>query len=342
MTQDVVIIHPAMTATGHWIDDFVDPGAPFTFRKIGAPRRVGSWHNRGQRTPLSDWFSHLRHSFAAMTSGAEIVVANFPQLTLTACLWKFLLFRKTRIVGWSFNLGLGRHSRMARFAGWVLRRASLLIVHSRAEVEVYSQVFDLPKGNFRFVPLQRGKIEFGDAPVKKPDGRYIIAMGSAARDYRTMFEAVKDIDAAVLVIAKDDAVTGLDVPANVELRSGLSMQACWELAAGSDLMVVPIAETGSAAGQVTFLIAMQLGIPLIATRCPGTEDYLRDGVDALLVEPEDVDGMREAIDKVHEQSEVAEMLSSNAKSRWSDAYSDEAAAENLASVLRSVSPENAR
>lgn len=339
MALDVVIVHPKSHSDGPWIDDFVDASEPMRFRKVAPPAATQSWHSRGARTPLKDWLIYLRHGLSAMTSGADVVVTNFPQLAFTCCLWKMLLFRRTRVVGWSFNFGGAARSRLAPVFGRVFRAADRLIVHSRIEIDTYAEAFGLPEDKFLFVPLQRGRIELDESEaVAYPDEPYLIAMGSAQRDYGTLFDAVRDLDTKVLVIAKPEAVEGLDVPENTELRSGLSMNACLMLAKRSVLMAVPVAPTATAAGQVTFIAAMQLGVPLVATDCVGTADYLTDGETALMVDMSDPAGMRSAIARILDDPALADRLSRQAQAKWKADYSDEAAGRNLADVLRAVMP----
>jgi len=338
LAWDVVVIHPSMSATDTWIDDFVEPGSGFSFRKVARPAsRAKSWHDRKDSLPLLDWITHFRHGFRAMTSKADIVVANFPPLILTCCFWKIALLRRTKVVGWSFNFGDGSRSRLAKAAGLLFRSASKLIIHSTKERDRYATAFGLDKDQLIFVPLQRGdlaRIEVDGLEI--PGQEYAIAMGSAGRDYKTLVEAMSSLDFNLLLIAKDSSVQGIDLPENVDLRSGLTLEECLVLAKNAEFMVVPIGELENASGQVTVVSAMQLGLPIIATRCPGTVDYLTDQKDALMVEPFDVSAMRAAIQEVHTNKGLASSLGERARKTWKKAFSDEVAGTNLANVLRTV------
>lgn len=335
MSVRVAIIHPSFGPEGRWIDDFVESSAGYRFEKYGLATDEHSWHSRGARTTLAEWSRHFRQAHMAVTSGCEIVVASFPPLILAACIWKALLFRSTRVIGWSFNFGGASRSRAAQIVGRLFRTASLLVTHSRAELATYARIFALPATKLRFVPLQCGTIHPA-AAKSAPDRPYLIAMGSAGRDYATLFAAVRDSDFPVLVIAKEDAVAGLDVPANVEIRSGLTLEDCWALAAEARAMALPVAQTETASGQVTFLAAMALRVPLVATQCPGTEDYLTDGSDSILIAPQDAEGLRAALERVMSDDALRERLADAAYRKWQDAYSDEAAARNLISALDAV------
>ncbi|MDB6180001.1 glycosyltransferase family 4 protein [Paracoccus fistulariae] len=327
----VVVVHPSIPADGRWIDDFVDPAAPYRFVKVGAEEAV-SWHRRGKTTNLAEWRRHFRQARRAMNQRSDVVIANFPPLTLACCFWKAAMFSSTRVIGWSFNFGGGSKGRAARVAGKLFKRASLLITHSRGEIPVYAKAFDLPESRLTFVPCQRGTIN-----VEPSAERFdVIAMGSAGRDYRSFCAAVEGTGLKTLLIAKPDVIQGIDIPANVEVRNGLSMAECLSLSSAARVNVVPIAETQNAAGQVTFLTAMAMGKAIVATDCTGTRDYLTDGQDALLVAPKDVAGLRNAILSLMEDQELCDKLARAGYRRWQENFSDEAAGKALREVLDRV------
>ena len=69
----------------------------------------------------------------------------------------------------------------------------------------------------------------------------------------------------------------------------------------ADFLVAPCVETenGDVDGFPTVILeAMAAGIPLITTTVSAIPDYLRDGVEAILVPPADVDALRRAIERV--------------------------------------------
>src|SRR5512141_3327406 len=63
----------------------------------------------------------------------------------------------------------------------------------------------------------------------------------------------------------------------------------------SSFYVVPLQSINFAGGDSSLLQAMSFGKPVVATRAPSTETYLEHGQTGLLVEPGDVEGMRQAI-----------------------------------------------
>ena len=60
---------------------------------------------------------------------------------------------------------------------------------------------------------------------------------------------------------------------------------------------------------LTLLESLSSGRPVIATRCGGPEDFMEDGVDGFLIEPNDADQLAQAIKKFVEDPSLAEKMS---------------------------------
>lgn len=68
------------------------------------------------------------------------------------------------------------------------------------------------------------------------------------------------------------------------------------------------------AGIITIVEAMLMGRPVIATRCLGAEHYIRHGETGLLVEPQSVDDLMDAIKMLCHDSGLRDRLGQAAKS----------------------------
>ena len=335
----VGVLHPSFGSELQWIDDFAPEGSGFVFHKIIPPEaKQISWHDRGAVTTSDEWLSHFRYTLRAISFDYDVIVTNFPQQAFSACFWKILLRKSVKIVGWSFNIGSVSSSIKGRIAGLLLQSADLLIVHSQEEIERYSAWLRLPVDRFLFVPLQRGVVK--TEPYDTGDQPFLISLGSAGRDYKTLFAAIAGQDQRMIVVAKSDALDGLNVPANVEVLNGLSLLECQSLASRAVAGVIPISNLETASGQVSFLTLMALGVPVIVTECPGSRDYLSDGHDAIVVPPGDSEALRHAIQSVWNDEDIRTRLAENALQSWREHFSDEAAGVNLVRALSKVFDES--
>ena len=89
----------------------------------------------------------------------------------------------------------------------------------------------------------------------------------------------------------------------------------------------------TASGQVTVVDAMALRRPVVATRCIGTDDYVRSGENGLLVEPGSADGLAAAIESAWCDERLRQRLGANAHAFATTCCSNEAAGRSLQRVL---------
>jgi hypothetical protein len=112
----------------------------------------------------------------------------------------------------------------------------------------------------------------------------IAALGSAHRDFPTLFAAVEKLQLPTVVATGQRALNGISVPSIVETPFGISRDECWKLAQQARINVIPLRpnEQVTAAGQITIAQAMRMRRAIIATRCLGAEDYIIHGETGLL------------------------------------------------------------
>ena len=319
-----------------WINDSAPP-SQHTFRKVpfSAGERQQSWHQRGSRgTPLLNWLDYWTTSGSAL-EGADGVITLFPQLALTTSIRRMLARRSSLpIVAWCFNLGRFPRGAPQSLARTALNGIQRFIVHSTAEVELISDYLGIPQERVRFVPLQRAPIEIIEQEEK--EAPFVIAMGSANRDYATLAEAARLTGLPVKIVASKRCMEQIDLPANVTFVSGLSPRQCYALAQRARFSIIPLTDTGVASGQVTVVEAQRMRSPVIATNTIGTRDYIEHGETGLLVLPGDSRGLANAMLSMwHDENRRAYFAES------SDAFarthlSDEAAGKALVRVLNEV------
>ncbi len=163
-------------------------------------------------------------------------------------------------------------------------------------------------------------------------------MGSAHRDYPTLIHAAERLNVPTVIVTRASDIASLPKSPHVTFRSGMTEQDCLELLARATICVTPIANMTTASGQITFINAMQLGVPVIATRCPGTEGYIKHGSDGLLVAPFSVDEMVYTIDQLWHDSTLRMQLAGTARIAARERFSDQAAANRLLEMIEAMPP----
>ncbi|UHC14886.1 glycosyltransferase family 4 protein [Methylobacterium currus] len=338
-----------MTAAGsmQWIlavPFLRDEGGDWIPRHVGGPHRFVTApapydHDRSRAvTGASEWSDYLRHAWAAWRlvraapRGGAGVMTGFPQLAVTAALVKLVLGRRdVPLVAWCFNLGRTPGGWKARLARVVLGQVDVFVVHSRREIALYAEWLDLPRDRFVFVPLS-----IHDEPRETREDEaapFVLAMGSANRDYATLVAATAPLGLPTVIVAGAHAVEGLDLPPTVTVRNGLTIAECHDLCGRARVNVVPLRNTDFTSGQVTVLEAMMLGKPVVATRAAGTEDYVVEGENGLLVPSQDPAALAAAIAALWDDPDARARLGAGARRTVQEGTTFRAVAPAMAAVL---------
>ncbi len=207
-----------------WLGSFV-PGQAHTFRTTPATYV----HDRSRRaTGARQWWDYFEHGRKVWNDAAKDgtpcgIITLFPQLAITVGLQKAssLKHRKTPVLAYTFNLGDLYSGPKRALAQLALRSVDLIVVHSRQEVDNYARWLGVPRDRFRFVALQRATRPILHA--EELEHPFVLSMGSAHRDYRMFFEVMERLGHRTIVVAGAHAIAGLKVPANIDIRSELSL-----------------------------------------------------------------------------------------------------------------------
>jgi glycosyltransferase involved in cell wall biosynthesis len=294
-------------------------------------------HDRSRpATSTRQWLDYMLHAArgwfaAARTSDARSgIITWFPQLAVGVGLIKRLTGSRRPVIAWCFNLGQvyeGRKGRLARFA---LSSVDLFVVHSRQEALVYARWLNLPPQRFIFAPLAVAEPPHAPAVEEEP---FVLAMGSAQRDYPIFVRVMEELGYPTVIVAGAHAVAGIDLPPNVEVRRGLSIEDCHDLARRAFVNVVPVGNQTTASGQVTVIEAMMLGKAVVATRCAGTEDYLENGLTGLLVPPGNGAALKAAARRLWEDAPLRRRMGDAAFHHAQQHFTFAAAAPRMAELM---------
>ena len=319
-----------------WIDSFCNrPDFEFTKELLPARDRK-SWHERrGTRTPIAQWLSFFKYARASLKTKPDCIITCFPQLALAAAaLSSFGQNSAAPLIAWHFNIGSISNEWKGYFAGRILRRVDRFVVHARSEIKDYAEWLGLDEKYFCFVPLQRADFDnVKPSPIEKP---YIVSMGSANRDYETLVEAVRGTGIKTVIIGKRAIIDSMPEYPDLLKLTNLTAEECRNILGGAEMNIVPISSTPTAAGQVTFITSMSMGIPTIATRCVGSVDYIQDWKTGILVEPGDTAALRQTIETLWRDQAQRLRIGEAGRNYAHEHLSDQAAGRHLAEIIDDV------
>jgi glycosyltransferase involved in cell wall biosynthesis len=325
-----------------WLGSFLPPER-FECSYIGLEEPVDSTqkHTSGRK-----WWQLFRLALKARRHLArhpqDLLVTAFPQVGFTVGLVNLLSFVRTPHVIWYFNCGheyRGLRKWLSRLA---YRGVERCIVYTRHERSVYARVFAMPESRFQFTHLSGAELKaedfrgarerFGLAP------RYIAALGSSGRDYATLFRAMEGLPVQLVVVAHPHALPAGPVPTNVKVITSIPQQDYLRIIAEAELVAIPVSNRETASGQMTLIQAMSLGVPVAATRCIGTEDYIRHGENGWFVQMGDVEAWRRTLRSILDDATERQRVAAEARRLAGERFTDRAGAQVLAALAEELCP----
>ncbi|WP_395838974.1 glycosyltransferase family 4 protein [Cystobacter fuscus] len=325
-----------------WLGEFLPPER-FECSYVGLEERVDSTQ---KRTPGKKWLQLVQLALKARLHLArhpqDVIVTAFPQGGFTQGLVNLLTFERTPHIVWYFNCGHEYHGARKWLSRIAYRYVDRFIVYTKQERTAYARTFAVPESRFHFtyltgVPLEAEKFRgarerFGLAP------RYIASLGSSGRDYATLFKAVEGLPIQLVVVAHPHGLPSGPVPANVKVITSIPQQDYLSIIAEAELVAIPVNNQETASGQMTLIQAMSLGVPVVATRCIGTEDYIRHGENGWFVPMGDVEEWRRTLRSVLEDPEALRRTAGHALRFAQERFTDRAGAQVLIELAEELCP----
>ena len=206
-------------------------------------------------------------------------------------------------------------------------------------VEVVPLGADAP----RFRPATRAELGLA------PDVLYVATVGRLVRrkNLAALLTALRGLereDVHLLIMGDGPERPGLEalaaelgLGARVHLRGFVPEETKHQLLAASDLFALPSLHE---AFGIVYLEAMHCGLPVIAARPGGHEDYLEDGRTGFLVPRHDTEALRQALDRLCADPELRRTMGARSRA-VAQRLSIAATADAYESVFRKVIGRNA-
>ena len=317
-----------------------------TVKLLARANPIGNWHERKkQYTTATGWADHWKHAGDAVDTDADGIITLFQHLPVIIGLKKRLGLTKKPVISWMFtvpDLDVNRaKSALLRASS---KRIDKLVVHSTYELDVYAEWLGLPKSQFEFIPYTTDADAIAAWVDDEPEEPFVAALGSAHRDFPTFFKAVEQLGLPTKVAAGRPALQGITVPPNVETPFDITRADCHVMAQHGRVNVIPLApkESIAAAGYVTIVEGMYMGRPLIVTDCYSVRDYIIDGETGILVKPNSVSALRDAIERLWHDEALRKELGRNAQAYAQEHFTETAASQALHRMLEELKPTNGR
>jgi glycosyltransferase involved in cell wall biosynthesis len=222
---------------------------------------------------------HVRQAWTAASRArsGDAIFADGEHIGLPLALFLRLRVRRNvRVV----MLGHLLSRRWKRPLLWLAARVGVpatLVLHSVEQRRVLAPIVGR-RWRIALVPYQVDTEYWTPGPERAPnDVPLVVAVGSENRDYDTLVEAARGLNARVVIAAGSHWARSIaaahNLPANVEyLRETLSFAELRELYRSAEVVVVPLHDVENQSGVTTILEAMSMGLPVVVTATRGQRE----------------------------------------------------------------------
>lgn len=294
-----------------WQDDppiavFTDHGDPLKFvpYRHSTGSDSGRWRfGRAWIHALSLWRSARRHHgvgvFVTFGTATGFALAGLQTLARpwiaprTHVMFGLLLEHLRRgPAGWFHRL------KMAAFRSSGVRA----VVWGRSDPDTYALEHGIPRDRLQWHPYHATLDGFA---FEVRDDGYVFAGGNQARDYRTVIEALAEVEYPVIIATSNPDIPALAKPHRHMSVRGVTPAEFRQLMAGCTLFVeAHPADFPRTAGHQTMLNAMAMGKPLVLADEPSAAGYFEHGVEGFVVPAGKAQALREYVQTLLEDPDL--------------------------------------
>ena len=241
-----------------------------------------------------------------------------------------------------YNRKTGIAGRLYRAAyRWLLASPALdhAVCHASHEAAYYRAEFGeavaakieyTPFGRYQAMPAPPDDVVPAGASLGAPVRFF--AGGTSNRDYATLIDAFRDLDARLLIACHPNDVRGLQWTPNVSVRHDLFGAAFQAELEAADAVILPIRRPEVSSGQLVLLDAMRAGKASIVTAGSCMEDYV-DASCAIGIPWRDSAALAAAVRSLAGDAKSRRQLGLAARSRYEREFTRRAFAERLCKIF---------
>ncbi len=270
-------------------------------------------------------------------NNSSVLVSHSPRPTYYCSKFAKFLSPETPHLAYSFNFtdlptGFQRKS-MAK----AYKQPTRFVTFSTDERKLYADYFDLPidRIDMQYWSVNEPKIDLDSPPVETGD--YICALGSQARDYKTLFLAMKKLkNIRLVVVATEDNVKGLEIPPNVTVYSNIPFSKALNILTHSQFMVLPLRDSVVPCGHGSIVSAMFHKKAIIITDSSGVYDYIKNDETGLFYEAQNETDLSQKIAYMWEDKSRLNKLSEASYQFAKTNCTEKTAVEYFSNFLNSI------
>jgi Glycosyltransferase len=193
-----------------------------------------------------------------------------------------------------------------KLISFAIKSSPSIICHSKIILSNFKKTYPNLLSKAVFIPFGVDCDYFKPEKIAKKND-YIFSFGFNKRDYDTLINAWKLIDTKYcLRIAGIHSLPATEKVSNIDLIGKIPITQLMQEIQNSLFVVIPLPDYNYSYGQMSFLQSMSLGKTVIVSSVPSSIDYLKNNEGAFLVEPHNVEDLKNRIIMLLEDPQLIE------------------------------------
>jgi len=217
---------------------------------------------------------------------------------------------------------------------FALRSVSGIIYHVKAQKKHYDIHFPFLAARSYYVPF--GVDEQYFKPKEYSHENYILSIGYKNRDWETLIAAFSRIKTDTVLKIVGPKKLKIRLEPNICVKPYVPIKLLKELIAKAKFIVIPLVNLPYAHGQMTLLQSMAMGKAVIVTNTASSVDYVKDGEDAILVKRNDVQDMKNKIEFLLNNPDLAIRIGENARKSIQNKFTEKHMAEGIYEAIKKL------
>ena len=209
----------------------------------------------------------------------------------------------------------------------------LVICNTRPLIQTVSLRYPAIRGKVAFVRWGGGRGK--PPPENLRDNGFVFCGGRTNRDFDTVLDAVASLEARTVLVVGESTQFRSDVPDFVTVHRNISEGQFQSLVEEAAVVVIALQRPDISSGQVVLMQAMRCGKPVVISATAGIEDYVRDGVDALLFRPGSAQDLARQLQRLLQDRALRRALGEAAALTYEQRFNSSAFTRDLYSTLES-------
>lgn len=271
----------------------------------------------------------------------DVIVATGDSAGLPILYLKYLHLIKKPVIFMTAGLAGALKGKSKTWVGSLYKKilpcADIFTSYSKIEIDFFVSEMGIKKGKIKYLPLATDWEYFSQKSKAKRE--VICAVGTElGRDYKTFFDAVKNLPVKAEIACHPDNIKGLQIPSNVKVHLNIPVSKVRKLYQRSIISVVPCKERYRSSGQMVVLESSAAGLPTIASKIFGITSAFtfENNKNILFFKPEDSIDLRKKIKFLLGNKNRAEQLGLNASKKCRLDYTTQKMAQTLEKFIHNL------